>query len=123
MDERLEVLRIKADLAAMVFKVIVESLGDMHVERTIDITNKIFDGIQSFNVQCQGERWLRWRPAAKKLNNAELGINFFGNLFPYLRKKGALDGLCKKVGRSWLYDTEGIAARIKAGEFDYKQKP
>ena len=55
-----------------------------------------------------------------------LGIMFYGNLFPYLRKRGRLEGLCElgKHGRTlvWLYDTEGIADLVKKGELKYNPK-
>lgn len=68
------------------------------------------------------ESWLPRKKAQTKLNEMNLGFTWFGNLFQYLREKGTLDGLCKKEGKIWLYDTEGIVAKIKAGEFDYHQR-
>lgn len=67
-------------------------------------------------------RWLGWRKAAKKLNEANCGIFFFGNLFTYLRNKGELKGLCRKVGRKWEYDTDGIIEKAHAHGFNYKGK-
>ena len=65
-------------------------------------------------------RWLGARKATKKLNEANIGIKFFGNLFPYLRNKGELKGLCRKVGRKWEYDTDGIINKARANKFKYK---
>ena len=82
--------------------------------------------INTINTEEPEETWLCSRLAAKRLNKMDLGILFYGNLFPYLRKRGKLEGLCKLVIQGvrpvWLYDTEGIADLVKKGELDYKPK-
>ena len=76
--------------------------------------------------QFPDDPWKCARLAAKALNKMELGVKFYGNLFPYLRKRGKLDGLCKLEHHGarpeWHYDTEGIAALVKAGELGYKPR-
>lgn len=72
------------------------------------------------------ETMLCSRLAAKRLNKMNLGIVFYGNLFPYLRKRGKLEGLCelRKQGARpvWLYDTEGIADLVRKGKLKYNPK-
>lgn len=86
------------------------------------------DGSQNLiiNTKEPEETWLCSRLAAKRLNEMDVGMMFYGNLFPYLRKRGKLEGLCRleKHGARpvWLYDTEGIADLVKKGELDYKPK-
>lgn len=86
------------------------------------------DGSQNIliNVQETEDRWQCARIAAKILNKMELGVNFYGNLFPYLRKRGRLEGYCELVHHGkmpvWLYDTEGIAELVRSGNLDYKQR-
>ena len=65
-------------------------------------------------------RWLGVRKATKKLNDANIGIHFFGNLFPYLRKKGELKGLFRFNGHHYEYDTDGIIEKARANGFKYK---
>lgn len=71
-------------------------------------------------------RWQSARIAANILNKMELGVNFYGNLFPYLRKRCRLEGYCKlgHHGKTpvWLYDTEGIADLVVNGNLDYKPR-
>lgn len=66
------------------------------------------------------------RLAAERLNKMELGVQFFGNLFPYLRKRGKLEGLCElgKQGKRpvWLYDTDGIADLVRKGKLEYNPR-
>ena len=87
---------------------------------------KFADGLQHLilNARIPEDPWQPHRLAAKTLNAQNLGIKFYGNLFPYLRRKGALKGYCKlgKRGKQkvWLYDTEGIAMLVKSGELNYK---
>lgn len=86
------------------------------------------DGTQNLIIQTRepDDPWKTARLAAKALNRMGLGIEFYGNLFPYLRKRGKLDGLCqlKRHGKrpEWHYDTEGIAVLVKAGKLDYKPR-
>lgn len=86
------------------------------------------DGSQNLIIETEEpeETWLCARLAAKRLNKMNLGIQFYGNLFPYLRKRGLLEGLCElhKHGMRpvWLYDTEGIANLVKKGELKYNQR-
>ena len=86
------------------------------------------DGRQNLIIQTKEpeDTWLCARRAARRLNDMNLGIHFYGNLFPYLRKHGRLEGLCElgKQGRRpvWLYDTEGIADLVKKGELKYNPK-
>lgn len=102
---------------------------------TIDIdTDSPFDGSWLYvpNSTIKEEQkteeledsWQSARRAVKTLDKMNLGIKFFGNLFPYLRKRGKLDGCCKLSHRGktpvWLYDTEGIAKLINEGKLDYK---
>lgn len=83
--------------------------------------------MEQLNRACEAEEtWLCARMATKRLNKMDLGIMFYDNLFPYLRKRRKLEGLCRleKHGARpvWLYDTEGIADLVKKGELDYKPK-
>lgn len=75
------------------------------------------------STQKDEDPWQSHRHAARTLNAQNLGIQFYGNIFPYLRRKGALKGYCKlgKRGKQkvWLYDTEGIAMLVKSGELNY----
>jgi hypothetical protein len=86
------------------------------------------DGRQNLIIQTKEpeDTWLCAMRAARLLNDMNLGIHFYGNLFPYLRKHGRLEGLCElgKQGRRpvWLYDTEGIADLVKKGELKYNPK-
>lgn len=68
--------------------------------------------------------WQSAMEAKKTLNKMNLGIEFYGNLFPYLRRKGRLKGYCKlgKRGRQdvWLYDTDGIADLVRTGQLKYR---
>ena len=86
------------------------------------------DGSQNLIIQTKEpeDRWQSARRAAKTLGKMNLGIKFYGNLFPYLRKRGKLEGCCKLShwGKTpvWLYDTEGIAELINEGKLDYKPK-
>ena len=86
------------------------------------------DGSENLIITTQEpeETWLCARLAAKRLNKMNLGIHFFSNLFPYLRKRGQLEGLCElgKRGKHpvWLYDTEGIADLVKKGELKYNPR-
>ena len=82
------------------------------------------DGSQNLIIQTKEpeETWLCARRAARRLNDMNLGIQFYGNLFPYLRKRGELEGLCEKRGRIWLYDTEGVADKVKKGELKYNPR-
>lgn len=66
------------------------------------------------------DAWQTAREATKTLNAMNLGIKFYGNLFPYLRKRGKLPLCCKKHGRLWLYETDKIAWLVKSGKLDYK---
>lgn len=85
----------------------------MWLEHFREATKKIDENLNE-------ARWLGRRKATKKLNEANCGIQFFGNLFTYLRKKGELDGLCRKNGREWEYDTDGIIEKARANKFNYK---
>lgn len=71
-------------------------------------------------------RWQNARIAAKILNKMELGVSFYANLFPYLRKRGRLEGYCElgHHGKTpvWLYDTDGIADLVMNGNLDYKPR-
>lgn len=86
------------------------------------------DGRQNLIIQTKEseETWLCARLAARRLNDMNLWIQFYGNLFPYLRKRGRLEGLCElgKQGRRpvWLYDTEGIADMVKSGKLKYEPR-
>lgn len=86
------------------------------------------DGRQNLIIQTQEpeEIWLCARLAAKRLNKMQLGVQFFGNLFPYLRKRGKLEGLCElgKQGKRpvWLYDTDGIADLVRKGKLEYNPR-
>lgn len=86
------------------------------------------DGSQNLIIKTEEpeDSWQSARRAAKTLNKMNLGIKFYGNLFPYLRKRGKLDGCCKLShwGKTpvWLYDTEGIAELINEGKLDYKPR-
>lgn len=86
------------------------------------------DGSQNLIITTQEpeETWLCARLAAKRLNKMELGVQFYGNLFPYLRKRNKLEGLCelRKHGRRpvWLYDTDGIADLVRKGKLEYNPK-
>lgn len=86
------------------------------------------DGTENLIIRTQlpVDPWQRARIAAKTLTKMGLGIKFYGNLFPYLRKRGKLDGYCQlgHHGKTpvWLYDTEGIAWLVKNGKLDYSPK-
>jgi len=86
------------------------------------------DGSQNLIITTQEpeETWLCARLATKRLNKMNLGIHFFGNLFPYFRKRGQLEGLCElsQYGKRpvWLYDTDGIADLVKKGELKYNPR-
>ena len=86
------------------------------------------DGSENLIIDTQEplDPWMVARLAARELNKMGLGVKFYGNLFPYLRKRGKLEGLCELKHHGarpeWHYDTEGIAALVKAGELDYKPR-
>ena len=124
--------------AAMVEGNVLE-LGETYKDLTISVEGKeLNEALQPLGVEDgdkvkiiivpenKEDRWQSARRAAKTLGKMNLGIKFFGNLFPYLRKRGKLDGYCKLShwGKTpvWLYDTEGIAELINEGKLDYKPK-
>ena len=86
------------------------------------------DGRQNLIIKTEEpeETWLCARLAAKRLDKMNLEIQFYANLFPYLRKRGKLEGLCKlgKQGARpvWLYDTEGIAELVKNKAIKYNPR-
>lgn len=68
-----------------------------HAEEYIPTAAWLFpfaDGSQNILIDAQETeyRWQCARIAAKNLNKMGLGFIFFGNLFPYLRKRGRLKG-------------------------------
>lgn len=86
------------------------------------------DGSQNILIEVQetDDRWQRARIAAKILNKMELGVYFYANLFPYLRKRGRLEGYCE-LGHHGktpvrLYDTDGIADLVRSGKLNYKPR-
>ena len=78
------------------------------------------------NTQFPPETKVCARLAARALTKMALGVFFYGNLFPYLRKRGKLEGCCElgRQGRRpvWLYDTEAIADLVRTGRLDYNPK-
>lgn len=88
-----------------------------------DATKKISEDLEEAaeNSRVPEDAWQTARQATKTLNAMNLGIKFYGNLFPYLRKRGKLPLCCKKQGRLWLYETDKIAWLVKNGKLDYKQ--
>lgn len=82
------------------------------------------DGTQNLIIKSRvpEDAWQTARKATKTLNAMNLGIKFYGNLFPYLRKRGKLPLCCKKQGHLWLYETDEIAWLVKNGKLDYKPR-
>ena len=93
-------------------------------EHLRDATKKISEDLEEVaeNSRVPEDAWQTARQATKTLNAMNLGIKFYGNLFPYLRKRGKLPLCCKKKGRVWLYETDEIAWLVKNGKIDYKPR-
>lgn len=91
----------------------------------LDIFNAYKDGkdwAEYFLTKFDPHHWYTARKASREINNLLDCFVFYGNLLPYLRKRGQLEGLCKFDGGVWVYDVEGIAKEYSAGTIKYRPR-